>query len=94
MEQEKKLIYKKWWFWLIIVIIIIGMCGTGENETTETSTNTADKAENNITIQNKYETEINVIETPTLTMGQKNALATAKSDLNYSAFSYSGLIKQ
>jgi hypothetical protein len=33
-------------------------------------------------------------ETPKLTMGQKNALSKAESYLNYSAFSYSGLIKQ
>lgn len=33
-------------------------------------------------------------ETPKLTMGQKNALSKANSYLNYSAFSYSGLIEQ
>lgn len=33
-------------------------------------------------------------EADTITMGQKNALSSAKSYLNYSAFSYTGLIKQ
>lgn len=112
MEQEKKPIYKKWWFWLIVVIVIFGMAGAGQDETTKTSTNTVNALENSTNtvnlIKNTANTENTIIpeknevqpektpsiDKPTVTMGQKNALAKAKSYLNYSAFSYSGLIKQ
>ena len=57
-ENEKKTIYKKWWFWLIIVVIVIaiGATQTGNSNTVSTGgqintvkdTNQSDEKENNI----------------------------------------------
>lgn len=54
----------------------------------KTDTPTAPKEE--IPVTPKVETPV----APTITMGQKNALSKAHDYLNYSAFSYSGLIEQ
>ena len=37
MEKEKKPIYKKWWFWVIIVVLVIGIVGSTQGGTTNTS---------------------------------------------------------
>lgn len=47
-DNEKKPIYKKWWFWLIIVVVVLAIGGIGmqDNEqptsTTETQTTTTE----------------------------------------------------
>lgn len=39
-NEEKKPIYKKLWFWVIVAVIIVAMAGSqGENNTTQTGTN-------------------------------------------------------
>ena len=36
MEQEKKSIFKKWWFWALVVVLIAGVGGESEVEETTT----------------------------------------------------------
>lgn len=55
---------------------------------TEKDINKVEVIENNI---NESQQEVS---SPKVTLGQKNALAKAKSYLNYTAFSYQGLIEQ
>lgn len=46
-SEEKKPIYKKWWFWLIIIVIIFVIAvsqGTSTNTTEQTSTNSESSA--------------------------------------------------
>lgn len=46
-DNEKKPIYKKWWFWVIIIVIIIAIGGTGaSNQNTNTATSSEDIASN------------------------------------------------
>lgn len=58
--------------------------------TNDIENNIAEKIANNITGEPEEKTESE----ENLTMGQKNALKEAKSYLDYSSFSYSGLIEQ
>ena len=63
-NDEKKPIYKKWWFWLIIIIIVIAIAtsqGTNTNSTEQTSTS----SENSTNTKNTKITleEFNQIET-------------------------------
>lgn len=92
--KNGKAIYKKWWFWVIIVVICIGLIGgnSGGDDNAESG------AEKQIE-QNALAPEENVVEPveenePEMTMGQKNALKSAESYLGFTAFSYTGLIKQ
>ena len=51
-SDEKKPIYKKWWFWLIVIIIIIAIGGAGaNNQNTNTSNSSESVAENTTTEQ-------------------------------------------
>lgn len=57
-SEEKKPIYKKWWFWLIIIIVVIAIAtsqGTNTNTAEQTSTN----SESSTTIK---DTKINLEE--------------------------------
>lgn len=40
MENEKKPIYKKWWFWVIVVLVLLMCIGANSDNTNTTSTNT------------------------------------------------------
>lgn len=31
-KEEKKPVYRKWWFWLIVIIFIIGAIGASQDE--------------------------------------------------------------
>lgn len=68
----------KKWWFWLIVVFIIGSMGIGGGDIA--STTTAPKASTQVTSN--------------MTTGQKNALASAKSYLKFSAFSYTGLIDQ
>jgi len=46
MEEEKKPIYKKWWFW-VIIIVVIAMVGVGENSNTANTINNIETINNN-----------------------------------------------
>lgn len=74
---------------IIIVILVIGLLGScvgSDDESEELQT----ESPSNTVVSEEQE----VSEDPNLTTGQKSALASAKSYLDYSAFSYSGLIEQ
>ena len=108
-KKVKKPFYKRWWFWLIVVVIVIGAIGSqGGNETNKDSQQSASSVsassavasqpvEDTPSTDNNSEAEqpAPAVEPEvTLTMGQQNALASAKSYLDLMAFSYSGLIEQ
>ena len=105
--KNKKPIFKKWWFWLIIVIFIVGMGSTGGDTNTSTVDNTDSMVIATIPSKDtsvsteSVKADIAPAETVAatepkveMTMGQKNALSSAKSYLSFSAFSYEGLIGQ
>ncbi len=87
----KKPVYKKWWFWLVVIIlffVIIGSSG-GDDDTTETTVSDA------VVLNTDTEKiEITTKENDSISLGKINALASAKSYLRVSAFSYNGLIEQ
>lgn len=103
--KRKKPIYKRWWFWVITIFLalaVIGsMSGTETPDPTEPSTpNVTENAptENAPIPEAPAVTEPPATDAPAIsdnaTMGEKNALRTAKNYLDFTAFSYSGLIKQ
>lgn len=85
-ENEKKPIYKKWWFWLIIIVVIVGIGGSGTNtnnstnvietsmETTEKQTTTEEQSNQSIEYTAKTVDE--------LKEDLKNNAATAKEKYN------------
>ena len=101
--KPKKSIWKRWWFWLIIVFVIIAIASAGgskneepipELEQTEGAKEPETKPEIEPEPEPKPEPEPETeIETET-TLGEKNALRKAIDYLDYTAFSYSGLIEQ
>ena len=103
--KNKKPIFKKWWFWAILVLLIIGSIGS-DNDADGTNTknvesqalSTTPEIQTNSTAQESTQAEVVTTESVTpaveLTMGQKNALSSAKNYLSFSAFSYEGLISQ
>ena len=42
MKQEKKSIFKKWWFWVLVVVLIGSVGGNGENGENNNSSSTQD----------------------------------------------------
>lgn len=106
-QKSTKKVYQKWWFWVIVAVIIIGTFGssnttntvdTSKSKTTPVQANETQLDEGNVEIieQQSQSSSIEQKEEdqPQVTMGQKNALSQAKSYLSFSAFSYTGLIKQ
>lgn len=53
-EKKKKPIYKKWWFWILAVFVLLVIVSTGNSDTTQTSSNTANEAKIEV---NNVETE-------------------------------------
>ena len=96
----KKPVYKQWWFWVIIVFALqaIGAVGSTKkgdeatNGSSETTTQTTETPKTTDTPKTTEDTTTDT--TPSMTVSQRNALRSAQSYLDYSAFSYSGLIKQ
>lgn len=100
---HKKPIYKKWWFWIIVVFALIGFSGGEESDvepTVPSEPPAVVSAEGTNMVEESTPTTIEVTEVSATedhddaTVGEKNALRSALSYLNYSAFSYSGLIGQ
>ena len=62
MKQEKKSIFKKWWFW-VLVIVLIGSVGENEDEVEETTIieSTQAKEEKNVN-KEEIKTELPVVE--------------------------------
>lgn len=109
MSKEKTKKKGKWWIIAVVIalIVAVGSCGDKDTETsniettveskpvvtTDTETTPATESESEVvetTIAPEAETEVE----DNLSLGQKNALKSALSYLDYSAFSYSGLIGQ
>ena len=74
---------------VMVVLLAVFIFALGKTSST-TSEETGTKAESSSYSTGSKESESKV----SMTTGQKNALKSAKSYLNYSAFSYDGLIKQ
>lgn len=108
-EKVKKPLFKKWWFWVLVLLLVAGAAGGGSDEAAPsaaptqpqqiaqspetaplpkptTSPETAPAEETTAPLPT--ETEI------AMTVGQKNALRSAKTYLAFTAFSYEGLIHQ
>lgn len=83
-------------FWLIIFFIAFGSSETDSNNSISNTNATVSESKFVITEQEEStkRNEENRSADEGLTTGQKNALASANSYLNYSAFSYQGLIEQ
>ena len=108
--KNKKPIYKKWWFWVILVVLIgtIGNAGKDSNATlpndtttqvvtpaTEQQSATTEAEQNIVATEPPVTIAVEATDPPVeMSMGQKNALASAKSYLSFMAFSYEGLINQ
>lgn len=89
----KSLISLVFWgfiLWLIVPIFL-GNLGIGSSTKSETTERTADNA---IVQENSQESSSSTVTTSSISMGQKNALGKAASYLDFTAFSYSGLIEQ
>ena len=103
-KKAKKPFYKRWWFWVIVIVFLLGSCGRSIKAPAETppateASGTAAPVETTAAVV----TEDTVAttqgtEAPTVvdsaTVGEKNALRKAHDYLNYTAFSYTGLIGQ
>ena len=103
-KKAKKPFYKRWWFWVIVVLLLLGSCGRSSETPTETTPATATLAttapiettaavDPEETVATTQGTEAPAV-VDTATVGEKNALRKAHDYLNYSAFSYTGLIGQ
>ena len=103
--KNKKPIIKKWWFWVavILVVTIVGNAGNEPENVTPTSNNVTVEAPVSAENVDTPKTEkhdsgdaaTTIVETEAqLTLGEKNALASAKNYLRFTAFSYEGLIGQ
>lgn len=90
--KNKKSILRKWWFWVIIIFILGGAFSSDSDGGVETNDLSSQVTDTNKDTGSNGNTSTE--STSNLTKGQANALKSAKSYLNYSAFSYTGLIKQ
>lgn len=102
--KAKKSIFKRWWFWVIIVLVILIAIGNGGESEEKNSPSTAQSEtsgfkETIATIPINETNPVAVTIEPTAaddgaSAAMKNALKAANSYLNYTAFSYTGLIGQ
>lgn len=98
--KNKKPFFKRWWFWVVLILVIGSAASSGgekkpqENPVSQTTESVAP------VIPVKKETPAPVVESKEAstisneTMGQKNALKSAKNYISIMAFSYDGLIRQ
>lgn len=96
-NKVKKPVYKRWWFWALIVVIIIVMLPDTRTETQEPEKPTQNVAEQTQAPVQSETSEPSGEEgssLPVWTTAQKNVMAKAKAYLDYTAFSYTGLIRQ
>lgn len=103
-KKAKKPFYKRWWFWVIVVIFLLGSCGRSTDTSSENASATETLATtvpvettaavfSEDTVATTLGTEAPAI-ADTATVGEKNALRKAHDYLNFTAFSYTGLIGQ
>lgn len=96
-DEVKKPVWKRWWFWAIAVIIVIALAGGGEDETSKVTQNPVEQTApvvSNEVVKKEPAAAAPAEKISTETLSQRNAVAKAKSYLNYSPFSKSGLTKQ
>ena len=83
-QKGTKKVYQKWWFWVIVVVIIIGTFGSSN------TTNTVDTSKSKTNPVQANETQLDNCGAD----WNEQAAKSAKSYLDFSSFSRSGLIKQ
>lgn len=95
-NKVKKPVYKRPWFWILIVAVVIFMLPDTKTDTQEPEEPVQNVAQQpQATVQSEaVEPDRDAGSTPSWTTAQKNVMASAKSYLNYSGFSYDGLVKQ
>lgn len=89
----KKPVYKRWWFIVIVIIVVLGILGNlgGNDKPSSSNSNNPGHA----TVNPDGSVDGNSFEIDGgWTVNQKNVMRRAKDYLNYTAFSYTGLIKQ
>ena len=89
-EKKKKPIYKRWWFIVIVVFFVLTALGGMQQDEGESKSYTPSNSASN----SQQQTPEPVDPFPNATTGEKNALDKAYSYLDYSYFSYTGLIEQ
>lgn len=80
---------------MLIILITLSSCGDSSTDTYSDSNSdnySYSDSDTEETAEDDFEED--VVEDDTATIGEKNALQEAKDYLNYSAFSYTGLIEQ
>ncbi len=104
--KEKKPFYKKWWFWLIAAVLIIAALGSPSKDGNSSAVADGDKAvevvEQTVSATSTPKPTAAPTQKPTAiptpvddsTLGERNALDKAYSYLDFTAFSYKGLIEQ
>lgn len=95
--ENKKPIYKKWWFWAIIIVVVIAIGGSQtQNTNTSTSVNSLDANIQNTTIteNNTSETMEEEITEPDVPKEYKNALEKAKTYSEVMHMSKQGIYDQ
>ena len=94
LKDHKKAFYQRWWFWAIaVVLLLVSFCNSEPTEET-----TPVVAEPAAITDERTDPKILTTESPVAidaaTVGEKNALRKAYSYLDFTAFSYTGLIDQ
>ena len=103
--KNKKPLFKKWWFWVIVVLLLGSIGNAGNDVENESTVDRGTQVEETIPISEILLEDTKPVETTEtapketepkieMTTGQKNALKSAKNYLNFTAFSYEGLISQ
>jgi len=98
--KTKKPVYKKWWFWVIAVFVVIAAFSTGidkKADTKDKDIQTVEETKNTAETNNGLEQTTDAgtkDDSPSITMGQKNALRSAKAYLETIPFSHDGLVEQ
>lgn len=96
-NKAKKPVYKRPWFWFLLCVIVIIMLPDTRTESTAPSKpaqSIEEQVQSPVQAEASEPNEGKESSLPVWTMAQKNVMASAKSYLNYSAFSYTGLIEQ
>lgn len=89
MKQKKEKKKRKWWVAVVVVVVLFVVFGGGSDESAS-----ADVAANETKVEATSKAADKVAAADTATLGEKNALKAAYSYLDYSAFSYKGLVEQ
>lgn len=98
--MTSKLKKSRVWFILILVVALLSACGSTEVESSKApeaqnvTSEQPTEAPQSVAESSAVEPETPVNTEPNMTMGQENALRSAKDYLDFTAFSFSGLVNQ